>query len=324
MTEPRDTSSPIAESGETSGRRVPSPSAGDSAEPIDFDVASAVRPRADGGFAATLHPQWNGPLTPHGGLMIACVLRAVDATVNEDQSLQARTLSCHFLRPPENGDVEISVTPVRTGRRFVNTSAELSQGGRPCVVVQLTHAKRGLVQAGRWQPRPPATSEPPTRAADTLPDHRYFADPDGHWLAMNELMPRFFRQMKVAPRFGHIPFSAPTVDPRGDGTENGGWLMPSFSRAVDPLWLAVCCDAFWPSAMQALDTPLMSPTLDLTIHLRAELPPEGLPDQPLLAHNRTVALLDGLGDTETRVFSADGDLLAQARQLQFVAPLTER
>lgn len=290
---------------------------------IGLDAAMAVRELAPGRFAAVVRREWDGPLSPHGGMLVAKVLGAIDATINAEQAMQARTLSCHFLRPPAHGEVEIVVETQRVGRRFANTGATLSQDGKPCVLVQATHAVRGLPRVARWQPEPPpGVAGPPRREAEAIPPPDYFELPGECWLQPTDLMPRFLSRLKIAPRFGHLPYMLPPVRPdRHDGTVNGGWLLPRTPRSVDPRWLVICADAFWPSAMQALTVPVMSPTLDLTIHFRAELPPEGLPDQPLLVHNRTLALIDGASDTETRIFTAAGDLLAQARQLQFVAPL---
>ncbi|MGB0889224.1 MAG: hypothetical protein ACPGWS_02975, partial [Solirubrobacterales bacterium] len=74
---------------------------------------------------------------------------------------------------------------------------------------------------------------------------------------------------------------------------------------------------------EPLRKPAIAPTLDLTTHFRAVLPPEGLPDQPLLVHNTSIAVEDGLADSDSRVFSANGRLLAQGRQLQMLAPFGE-
>ena len=80
---------------------------------------------------------------------------------------------------------------------------------------------------------------------------------------------------------------------------------------------------FWPSILEPMRTPIIAPTLDLTTHIRATLPPDGLPDQPLLVHNTSIAVEDGFADSDSCVFAADGKLLAQARQLQLLAPFDE-
>lgn len=287
---------------------------------VGFDRAIAVSELGPGRYAATVHAGWDGPLTTHGGILAANILRAVDMQINADRAMQVRTLACHYLRPPAHGGVEIVVTPLRAGHRFASTAATIEQNGKTCVTALLTHSTRGLPEVGRWQPALSEVAPAPPRRAPSLGPVEYYAEPGENWLSMPSGAPRFLQQLKVAPRFGDMLFMGPPVEP-GQGAENGGWLMLPQPRPVDPELLAVFVDAFWPSAMQALRTPAMSPTLDLTIHFRAVLPPEGLPDQPLLAYNNSIALIDGTADSDSRVFTAGGDLLAQARQLQFVAPL---
>lgn len=286
---------------------------------VPFDEALAQRELGDGRFAATVYRCWDGPFTTHGGILAANILRAIDSHTNADRVMQVRTLSLHFLRPPEHGNVVIVVQPLRTGRRFATAAATLQQDGRPCVMALSTHAQRGLPHVGHWQPAMPLVGPPPARDADPDESGIFRLDAD-HWLKLHERSPRFLNQLLVAPRFGDPVFTGPPVG-EGEGTENGGWLTLPRPRPVDPELLTLFADAFWPSALQPLREPVMSPTLDLTIHYRAELPPEGLPDQPLLLHNTTAALIDGACDCDSRLFTAAGDLLAQARQLQFISPL---
>lgn len=293
------------------------PATGDA---VGFDQAVAVRELAPGRYAGNVDSGWDGPLTTHGGILAANILRAVDLHTNVDRTLQVRTLACHFLRPPVHGEFEIVVTPLRSGRRFASAAATIEQNGKLCVTALLTHSARDLPDAGHWQPAMPDVAPAPPRDAPSLGPDEYFADPGEHWFAMPAQRPRYFQQLKVAPRFGGMMFNGPPVDP-GKGSENGGWLTLPRPRPVDPELLMVFVDAFWPSVLQSMRIPVMLPTLDLTIHIRAVLPPEGLPDQPLLAYNNTIALIDGTSDSDSRIFTADGRLLAQARQLQFVTPL---
>ncbi|MBK5229982.1 MAG: thioesterase family protein [Thermoleophilia bacterium] len=290
------------------------------ADAIGLDEAVAVRELAPGRYAATVHPSWDGPLTTHGGILAAIILRAVDSHTNAERTMQVRTLACHYLRPPVHGDIEVIVTPLRSGRRFASAAATIEQDGKTCVTALLTHSARGLPDVGRWQPALPQVAPAPLREAPSLGPLAYYAEPGENWLAMPEQALRFFQRLKVAPRFGDMIFMGSPIEP-GQGAENGGWLTLPQPRPVDPELLAVFVDAFWPSPMQSMRTLAMSPTIDLTIHFRAVLPPEGLPDQPLLAYNNSIALVDGMWDSDSRIFTAGGELLAQARQLQFVAPL---
>lgn len=302
-----------------SGETEAAPVEPEARERVGFDSAIEIRDAGDGRFTAEVHPSWDGPLSTHGGILAALVLRAVDSVVNPENQLQVRTLGLHYLRPPIHGEIEIEVEPLRAGRRFANTQARIVQGDRLCVTAQAIHSSRGLPRLGSFQQAMPQVDPPPARDAGKTGMYEHGHTLGEGWLEMHKKAVPFFHQLKIAPRFGGPIFSGVPV-PEAEGDENGGWLMLPEPRVVDPELLALYVDAFWPSSLQALSVPAMAPTLDLTIHFRAELPPEGLPDQPLLAHNTTAALIDGTSDSDSRIFTADGRLLAQARQLQFVAP----
>lgn len=284
---------------------------------VDFDTAAAVS-GAERRYSAHVHPSWDGPLTTHGGLLQAIALNAVDREVNRDGNFQPRSITCHYLRAPQHGDVEIFVDPLRRGRRFASSRATLSQNGKPCISVLATHSQRGLESPDNWAIPAPDVAAAPERSAPRVSPQE-IAEGAIAWVQFPDETPAFFKRFLLAPRFGTGPFMGPPVDP-AVGTANGGWITTHEPRPVDAAWLAFLVDALWPSVLEPLRTPSIAPTLDLTTHIRADIPPEGLPDQPLLVYNRTRALAGGLADSDSMVFAADGTLLAQGRQLQLVVP----
>lgn len=290
----------------------------ESPDTISFDEASRVEGK-ERRYTATVHPSWDGPLTTHGGLLAALALNAIDAEINRDQELQPRSITCHYLRPPQHGPIEIFVDPLRRGRRFASSRATISQGGKPCIAALATHSARDLPEVDAWALSPPEVAPAPAREDPPMPSEEVTAGGLG-WLEMPEGIAPFFNRFLLAPRFGHAPFAGPPVDP-AVGTTNGGWITTREPRPIDASWLLFMVDALWPSIFQPIRTPIIAPTLDLTTHIRAAIPPEGLPDQPLLVHNLTRAVAGGLSDSDSFVYGADGTLLAQARQLQLVAPL---
>jgi hypothetical protein len=290
---------------------------GYSPEATDFQTATRVE-GSERRYTASVHPSWDGPVLPHGGLISAITLNAIDTEVNRDGLMQPRSVSTYFLRPPAHGPVEIFVDPLRVGRRFATTRATLSQGGKACLTMLATHSVRDLPVVTAWtlpmpEVKPPPAREVPKASAEAI------AAGDPGWMEMPDGSPAFFSRSLLAPRFGHGPFMGPPVDPTV-GSENGGWLWTPDARPVDSLWLNYLIDSMWPSSLQALRVPAVAPTLDLTLHVRGEIPPEGLPDQPLLVYNVTRSVGGGLGDSDSFVYSADGALLAQGRQLLMLMP----
>ena len=72
------------------------------------------------------------------------------------------------------------------------------------------------------------------------------------------------------------------------------------------------CDAWFPAVFSAVEEPLAVPTLDLTVHLRAPLP---RPSDWVLGSFWTRRARDGFLEEDGELFSRDGELLAQSRQL---------
>ena len=286
---------------------------------IDFATASRVT-GGDRHFTAEVHPSWDGPLTTHGGLLQAIALNVIEAAINSDGAFQPRSITCHYLRPPTHGSVDIFVDPQRRGRRFASTRATMSQGGKPCISVLATHSNRELSEIDSWQLEAPAVAPPPSRSAEKVTPEDFIAGRQDAWIELPAEAPAFFQRMLFSARFGHGIFRGPPVEP-AKGTSNGGWIMSETPHPIDAAWVAFVVDALWPSVLEPMRQPTMAPTLDLTTHFRGQIPKQGLPDQPLLVHNRTRALLGGLADSDSWVFTADGTLLAQARQLQLVAPI---
>lgn len=282
----------------------------------DFDQAIAVN-GSNGTYRADVHPAWDGPLSTHGGLLGAIMLKAVDAEI-ADTAFQIRSLTCHYLRPPKHGEVSVEVEVLRKGRRFASSRAIMYSEGKPAISALTTHSVRDLPIVDQWAPKGPEVKPPPDRDAPMLKPQEFALGNNG-FIEMPEGTPEFFRRLLFAPRIGTGPFIGPPVDPQ-KGTSNGGWLLTRTPRSIDVAYLAFLVDIFWPSVLEPLRTPAIAPTLDLTTHFRATLPPDGLPDQPLLVHNTSIAVEDGLADSDSRVFAADGKLLAQGRQLQMLAP----
>ncbi len=284
---------------------------------VDFSAAVAVT-GGDRRYKGVVQPSWAGPFFPHGGILGAIALRAIAAEF-DDPALQPRSLTCHYLRAPSDGEVVVDVDPLRRGRRFASARATMSQGGKPCLAVLATLSNE-VAAADAWEAPAPAGVKPaPPRDAPLIDAGELSLESEG-WMAPRDFGPKYFDRVLVSPRFGSAPFSGTPVDPQTGG-ENGGWVQLSQPRPIDHAWLAFLVDVLWPTALQPLTAPAMSPTLDLTTHFRRALPAGGLPDQPLLVRNTTRGVIEGLAEQDSLVFTADGELLVQARQLLMLSPL---
>jgi acyl-CoA thioesterase len=107
-------------------------------------------------------------------------------------------------------------------------------------------------------------------------------------------------------RFGAQPFS------RADRSETGGWLGLREERALDALTVALLADAWYPAPWPRLSELAPAPTIDLTVHFRSPLPALG---PLLLGRYRSRYVRDGFFEEDGEMWSPDGTLVAQSRQL---------
>ena len=78
-----------------------------------------------------------------------------------DPAREARSLTCHYLRPPGPGELRLDVTVERSGRSLSTISARLSQDGALCVIAVGAFAVdfRGAMDYGAVPPSMPAPAE---------------------------------------------------------------------------------------------------------------------------------------------------------------------
>jgi acyl-CoA thioesterase len=284
----------------------------------DFDRATAISPLGDGRFAGEVEDGWGAPPGPNGGYLAAIVVRALEHELAPAGERQLRSLSLHYLRPSQPGPVEVEVSVVRAGKRFSTGRATVIQNGKETITALGAFSTPGLPGVATWSPLPPDIAPAPAREAERLPSDRYRPDSDA-WLETTPEMPSIVSRVKVAPRLGGVPFSGRELAP-GEAAETGGWIEPPTARQIDAAYIALLADVWWPPSLEPLSVPAIAPTIDLTIHIRADLPPGGLPDQPVLGRFRTAAAVNGTMEEDGELFLPDGTLLAQSRQLALLAP----
>lgn len=207
----------------------------------------------------------------------------------------------HFLRAPEAGPVELSATLERRGRSLSTVSGRLSQAGRLIAI--------GLgAYSTPWEgPLLDAPAMPAVEPADPElrpPPGDDSAGPAGDFPRSDP--PPFTERLSMQHRFGPAPFS------RAERGEVGGWLGLRERRPLDAPAIAVLADAWFPAPWPRLAKLAPAPTIDLTVHFRAPLP---LADSMLLGRFTSRLVRDGFFDEDGELWTPDGKLVAQSRQL---------
>lgn len=270
-----------------------------------FARDTAVTRLAPGSYRGRVDPGWAvvDGAAPNGGYLLALAARALQAESGSHPD--PVSLTGHFLRPPQPGDVDIEVEVIRRGGRHTTLGARLLQDGAECV--RLLGAFGDLASAEGWDrvDLAPPDYPPVAECVDVTSAAAARA-------AAGEL-PSFPIQERFDHRQPAELASWALGRPTGRG-EMGGYLRfadASDDAAMDPLGLLVVADCFAPAVFNTT-AGLSSwvPTVELTVQLRAR-PVPGY----LAAAFTTRAITRGYLEEDGVVWDAAGNLVALSRQL---------
>lgn len=270
-------------------------------EPIDedarvavhpFDLDTAVQDLGDGRFGAEMSERWWVERGPNGGYVAAVVLRAIQAAAGLERA--PRSLTVQFPRAPVAGPVEIAVETEREGGAVTFLSARMEQQGK-LQATALAVLADDLDADGFAELQMPKVDPP---------QELYSPDP-----AQVAGMPTMFQNYSVRPALGDEAFS-------GGAPYSGLWIRAREPRLLDAPLAAAILDAWFPAPFIKLEGPVPAPTIDYTVHFRAPLPePNAAAEDAYLATFRSGLARGGFFEEDGELWSRDGNLLAQSRQL---------
>lgn len=255
---------------------------------------TALAPLGNGRWGATISERWWIERGPYGGFVSALLVRALAAAV-DDATRAPRSITVHFLAAPAAGPVEIAATVERAGRSATTVALRMEQHGAP-VALALAAAATWRDDTPEWMDAaPPAVPGP-----DECPE-----------LQRVEGMPPFMSRFDVRWAGGG-GLGRPSGRAR-----NVAWARPTPAMPLDHVAVTALADTIVPAAFSRFGRLLIVPTLDLTIHFRAPLPAGG-PGEWALVSFESRRSAGGTWEEDGEVWSADGRLLAQSRQLAMI------
>lgn len=255
-----------------------------------------MEPRGDGVYLARIDRGWWVRVGPNGGYLGAILVRAMEHAVG-DPERAPRSVTVHYLRPPVEGPAQVHTRVERVGRSLTTVSARLLQdeGLRALALGAWSRARRApeFQQAAMPEVAPPEQTAPREPAPGP--------------------------QIGMHARYDSRPALGPRPSTRGERAETGGWLRLAEPRVVDAPLAFAYADGWPPAVFSLLERPGAGhgvPTVDLTVHFRATLPlPQAKPGDFTLAAFRSRVLREGFLEEDGELWSRDGVLLAQSRQL---------
>lgn len=262
---------------------------------VGFDDDVALRIAGPGTFDLDVPAHWRvGRAGTNGGYVAAAVTAAMTATVAQPER-RPRSLTVHYLAGCQPGPATIAVTTERAGRSLTALSARMTQGD---ALVALAIGAFARDRAGLDYARLPMPEAPPPEEVDVLD----FAGAG---------RPGFPANWEYRPCVGAIPGMQATE------AISGGWIRPAELRIVDAPLLAAMADAWLPPVLVLMDQPRgIVPTIDLTVHFRTAVPlPDAAPGDWCMAVFESRIGAEGYWESDGTIWSRDGRVLAQARQL---------
>jgi acyl-CoA thioesterase len=261
---------------------------------VSFDDDTALERKGDGRYVGAVADGWKTAIAPLGGYVGAIVLRGLQDAI-DDPSRLPRSLTLHFLRPAVSGPVELTTTVERQGRTLTTATGRLDQAGRTIVLAfaSFSAGAGGHELGGDEMPKvdPPSERFPPKpEGAPPIP---------------------FLDQVVLESRFAGSGF------PGNGVAEVGGWMGLREERPVDALAMTMLADAWYPAVFPRLGGPAPAPTIELTVLFRA---PEPVPDTLILGRFHNRLLRDGFFDEDGELWTPDGVLVAQSRQIGMTRP----
>ncbi|MFN0183627.1 MAG: acyl-CoA thioesterase [Aquabacterium sp.] len=265
-----------------------------------FDDDTRLQPLAEGtdatagrrAFSGTVSPAWNIGANPNGGYLLALVTAALRHSV--PQHPDPLSITVHYLRPGLPAQpLRIDTHVLRSGRTLSTVRATLQQEGGARLEVLAAMGHLGEPSAPVLALEPPAIP-PPLECIARSADEQGVALP-----ILDRLDIRLHPQQARAGSAGQARIS--------------GWIRLADGRAPDTGVCPLFIDAFPPAVFGLLGMVGWVPTVELTVHLRRRPAPGWM-----LGAFHTQDLSDGRVIEDGALWDADGQLVAQARQLALV------
>lgn len=259
-----------------------------------FENSLRLRDGGDGTYAREIDETWWGWNGQFGGYALALALEACRLR-NTDPSQRERSITMHFLRRMPAGVLQVEVVTERQGRTVTTFSLRMHVDGRLCAV--------GLVMFGSDRiAEEYQTVEPPDLTlprADETPKE-------------STIPGKALRNFDIWPRHDGDPGAGV------EAVDSGGWMRLSDPGGADERFALMVADAYMPLSHLRFTQPAVGGTLDFTAHFREPVPDAVIDGtEPVRVHLRSARSHLGYVDEDASIWTADGRLVLQSRQVRY-------
>jgi acyl-CoA thioesterase len=264
-----------------------------------FSDAISVSEAETGLWKANIAPGWDIMGNTNGGYVLALIANAMR---NATQRSDPLSVTGHFLAPAKSGPITVRTGIHKQGRTAATVSATAFSGERPIVSSigsfgEVVSGGETLVSRG-VPPSLPAVED--CFSLSRLPEL-----PDSEpW------PPPFMGKVDIWLHPDDAGFA--TGIPAGEPRMRAWFELPG-EEFVDSLALILAADALPPTTFNSGLPLAWTPTLELTVHVRA-VPTPGW----LRIDSQTYFITDGRLEVDTLIWDSEDHLVAQSRQLQLL------
>ena len=258
-----------------------------------FLAATSLEPLSPGRYRVRFSAPWYQGKGAFGGVVAGAALRALEHHVG-DAGRPVRSYTVHFCAPAVEGEAEVQTRIERAGRLVTHATARVENAaGVVCVASATFGASRGGTLEYFELPRPQV---PPPEDVPSVPD--------------DVPMPTFCQFFEYRFCIGSAPYSG------GPVAETGGWIRPKEPLLLDAPLCVGLMDAYPPSVLSRVDGFQASASVDFRVDFFHALPRPGLSAEAhYLRTGRSRQAAEGYAEDYQQLWTRDGELLAQCRQL---------
>ena len=260
-----------------------------------FRLATAVTQAGDGSWAGEVQPGWDIMGNANGGYLLAMAARAMRGETEQPDPV---SITAHYLAPGRPGPVDIATRLVRAGRRFATVEATMTAEGRPTLALLGMFGDLGSIDL---DDSPYVGGGPPD-----LPDPEdcisTVADPAANLSFMSRI------DLRSHPEDAAFRDGGPSGIPR-----MRGWFRLRDDEPMDTTTLLCAADCLPPTTFNLALPVGWTPTLELTVHVRARPAPGWL-----ACSVASKFVTGGFLEADGEIWDSTGRLVAQSRQLALV------
>ncbi len=251
-----------------------------------------------GKYHVTIHDKYWIVAGPNGGYLAALLANAGDLHINSPNR-QLRSLTTHFLSTPKLGEATLTVTTERSGRLVNFLRLELCQNDKTI-----------LLGTGVWGLSGDSPSSPNLAMPNVPPPLK--CPPINK---LTEQPTRLHEQWDI--RSAHATeITQASIDELGPDPDLSWWIRPAVQTITSAPLIVAISDALPPPIFVATTLLRFVPTVDLTVHIRADLNTINWPaDEWVLARFVTRHVSHGFLEEDGEMWLSDGTLLGMSRQL---------